>query len=283
MRRLLVALGLVGLISPALAADYDLPTLRGTDLFVPAFPTYPHWDGFYFGGQLSYGNFHADFTSGTQQLFAIPLRNTTFLAEAHPDTIPLVGTVERGAGGVGGFVGYNWQFDQAIVGLEFNYIHSDFAGGAPSFPIGLQTGTLSNGLVYRFFLDGAGMLRVTDIGELRTRFGYAYGAFMPYVTLGLASARADTLISVSCTCLQLVPSKNPPPQFDPTQTVDFSFTNSFSKSGAYLWGYSGGTGIEWALTQNLFARADYEYISLSAISKVSSHLNIAHLGLGVKF
>ena len=45
MRRLLIALGLIGLFSPAFAADYGLPrydppTLRGSDTFVPAYPTY---------------------------------------------------------------------------------------------------------------------------------------------------------------------------------------------------------------------------------------------------
>ena len=276
MRRLLAALGLIGLLSPASAAD--LPLLRGSETFVPAFPAYPRWDGFYFGGQLSYGNSHADFSGASQPLFAVPLRALVFENEVHPENIPLLGAAERGAGGVGGFVGYNWQFEQAIIGLEFNYIHSDFNAGAPDFPIGRQTGKLTNGLVYQFTLDGSAMLRLTDIGELRARFGYAAGAFMPYATIGLASGRADVAALVSCVCKQLVP-----PQFDPAQTVDFSFTNSTGKSSAYIWGYSGGGGLEWALTPNIFARADYEYIQWSSISQIHSHLNIAHLGLGLRF
>ena len=54
--------------------------------------------------------------------------------------------------------------------------------------------------------------------------------------------------------------------------------------GPYLLGgYSGGGGLEWALTHNIFARADYEYIQWSPIQKISSHLNVAHVGLGVRF
>ena len=284
MRRLLaalglIALGLIGLPSPASAAD--LPLLRGSETFVPAFPAYPRWDGFYFGGQLSYGNSHADFSGASQPLFAIPLRALVFENEVHPENIPLLGTAERGAGGVGGFVGYNWQYEQAIIGLEFNYIHSDLNAIAPDFPISRQTGQLSNGLVYQFTLDGSAMMRLTDIGELRARFGYAAGAFMPFATIGLASGRADVAALVSCVCVQLTPNKTPPPQF--TQIVDFSFTNSTGKSSAYIWGYSGGAGLEWALTPNIFARADYEYIQWSSISQIHSHLNIAHLGLGLRF
>ena len=283
MRRLLAALGLIGLISPVVAADYDLPMLRGAETFVPAFPAYARWDGFYFGGQLSYGNLGADFSGASMPLFAVPLRNLVFENEVHPENIPLLGAAETGTGGVGGFVGYNWQFERAIVGLEFNYIHTDLNAQAPDFPIARQTGKLTNGLVYQFALDGSAMLRLTDIGELRARFGYSAGAFMPYATLGLASGRADVAALVSCRCIQLTPNDKPPPQFDPTQTVDFSFTNSTGKNSAYMWGYSGGAGLEWALTQNIFARADYEYIQWSSIVKINSHLNIAHLGLGVRF
>lgn len=282
MRRLLAALGLIGLISPALAADYDLPMLRGAETFVPAFPAYARWDGFYFGGQLSYGNLGADFSGASVPLFAVPLRNLVFENEVHPENIPLLGTADTGTGGVGGFVGYNWQFDRAIVGLEFNYIHSDFNVGAPDSPIS-RLFTLTDGHTVVFTLDASATLRLTDIGELRARFGYSAGAFMPYATLGLASGRADVAVAVSCACVQLTPNKTPPPQFDPNQTVDFSFTNSTGKNSAYMWGYSGGGGLEWALTPNIFARADYEFIQWSPISNIHSHLNIAHLGLGLRF
>ncbi|HEY6257809.1 MAG TPA: outer membrane beta-barrel protein [Xanthobacteraceae bacterium] len=276
MRRLLAVLGLIALVSPASAADYDLPTLRGTETFVPAFPTYSHWDGFYFGGQLSYGNAQANFTSSTQPLFAIPLRELALESEVGVSGFQLLGPVETGAGGVGGFVGYNAQFDQAIIGLEFSYIHSNFDMVAPNFPIGRQTGRLSNGFAYRFVLDGSGSLRLTDIGELRVRAGYAMGAFMPYVMFGLASGRADLALQVSCSCQELTPPTN-------FVDADFSFASGQAKSSAYLWGYSGGTGLEWALTQSIFARADYEYIQWSPITRITSHLNIAHLGFGVRF
>lgn len=281
MRRLFAVLGLVGLASSALAADYDPPILRGSDIFVPAYPTYRNWEGFYFGGQLSYGNAQADFSQSTPPWFTIPLRDLTFADESGAANIQVLGAVETGAAGAGGFVGHNWQFDQAVIGVEFNYIHSNFDLIAPNFPISRLTGTLSNGHPYAFTLNGAGNLHMTDIGELRARFGYAMDSFMPYLTIGLAGGRADMSVTVSCVCQELTNNPTPPP----AQIVDadFSFTNGTQKNGAYMWGFSGGGGLEWALTQNLFARGDYEYIQWSPIAKITSHLNIVHLGLGVRF
>lgn len=281
MRRLLAVLGLIGLASSALAADYDPPPLRGSEMYVPAYPTYRTWEGSYFGGQLSYGNTQGDFSQTTAPWFTIPLRDLTFANESDAGSIQLLGPDETGAGGVGGFVGHNWQYDQAIFGVEFNYIHTNFNLVAPNFPISRLTNTLSNGHPYVFTLNAAGNLSITDIGELRARFGYAVNSFMPYITLGLAGARADMSVTVSCVCQELTANPNPPP----AQVVDadFSFTNGTQKNGAYMWGYSGGGGVEWALTQNLFARGDYEYIQWSPIAKITSHTNIAHLGLGVRF
>jgi len=274
MRRILVALGLIGLISPVLAADYDLPTLRGSDVFVPAFPVYPHWDGFYVGGQLSYGNLHADFINATAPMVQFSLRNTNILDQMSPDQWQVLGSNEAGAGGLGGFVGYNWQFDRAIVGVEFNYIHSSFSAGAPSSPLGRRQTV--DGLITDVTLDASGSLHITDLATARARFGWAVDQFMPYMTIGLATARADVSLSTQALVTQR----------DPTTLLvvgQFLFSNAQIKSAAYMWGYSGGGGLDWALTQNLFVRADYEYISLSPVVKITSHLNIAHLGLGVKF
>jgi outer membrane immunogenic protein len=286
MRRLLVVLGLIGLISPGLAADYDLPTLRGSDVFVPAFPTYPRWDGSFFGGQLSYGNLHADFVGATPPQVEFLLRNTTILSQMLPDQWQVLGSNEAGAGGLGGFAGYNWQFDRAIVGVEFNYTHSSFNAGAPSSP--LTRRQTVDGLITDVTLDASASLHITDLATTRARFGWAVDQFMPYMTIGLAAARADVSLSTQVFVTQsdptiLVPNPNPPPAQVPAVVGRFVFSNAQTKSSAYMWGYSGGGGLEWALTQNLFARADYEYISLSPVMRITSHFNIAHLGLGVRF
>jgi outer membrane immunogenic protein len=281
MRWLLPALGLMGLSSPAFAADYELPTLRGAQTFVPAYPTYSSWNGFYAGGQLTYGNANADFTNSTQSLLAFTLRDLVFESEAQPSAIPVLGTANTGAAGLGGFVGYNLQFDNAVVGLEFNYTHTNFNAVAPDSPIGRLTGALSNGKQYNFYLTANGTMNTTDVGVLRARAGYVAGNFMPYITIGAAVGRANLALSVSCSCQEITPAD--PSRNLPASFIDFSFTQGQSRNAVYLFGYAGGLGVDFALTQNIFARAEYEYIQWSPIWQISSHLQMARVGLGVKF
>lgn len=278
MRRLLAALGLIALISPAMAADLDFPSLRGSDTFVPAFPSYFRWDGVYLGGHLAYGNTSADFTHSTRPLLEEALRQLTFLQEDRPDLVPVLGATDSTGTGIGAFAGFNVQFDAAVVGFEFNYTHSNLAANAPDDPISRVTPVLSNGRAYQYTLSGSSAINFTDIGLFQGRLGWAAGHFMPFATFGAAVAHANLAVSVSCACYELTPL--PGGGFS---AFNFSFTDADTKSGAYLWGFTGGLGLEWALTPNIFARADYEYIQFSPVWQITSHLNLAHVGLGVKF
>jgi outer membrane immunogenic protein len=281
MRCLLPALALIGLLSPAFAADYQLPTLRGTETFVPAYPTYFAWDGLYAGGHLTYGNANADFSSSTQPLLAMALRVLTFEQEFQPSAIQILGVSDVGGAGLGGFLGYNAQFENAVVGFEFNYTRTGFSAVAPSYPIGRLTGVLSNGRQYNFLLNGSGSVHTTDVGVLRVRAGYVAGSFMPYLTLGLAAGRADLALSVSCSCQEVTPNPNNPNV--PLGVLDFSFAQSQSKNSAYLFGWAGGGGLDFALTQSIFARAEYEYVQWAPVWKITSHLQFGRVGLGVRF
>jgi opacity protein-like surface antigen len=282
MRCLLAALGLIGLISPAFAADYELPTLRGSDMFVPAYPVYPHWDGIYVGGHLGFGNAGVDFTKATQPLLAVSLRSLAFESEFHASAVSVLGTTDTNSAGVGGFVGYNVQFEDAVLGLEFNYTHNDFNAVATSNPISRLTGVLSNGKAYAFTYDGSGSMRTTDIGLFQVRGGYAWGHFMPFATVGLALGRADVALAVSCSCQEKTP--NPiPPGVGFINSVDFSFSQSQADKTSYLWGLTAGVGMEWALTPNIFARADYQYIAWQQVTQITSYIQMSHVGLGVRF
>ena len=115
MRRLLVALGLLGgLLSPALAADYDLPILRGSQPVAPIAPvttvgpaTFTRWSGFYFGGQVSYGEANADFSGATEPLVSYSLPNSTLEEQQSPSQYKVLGRASDGAFGGGGFIGYD--------------------------------------------------------------------------------------------------------------------------------------------------------------------------------
>jgi opacity protein-like surface antigen len=99
MRRLLVALGLTGMIFDAAAAD--LPTLPGSQV---AGPVYPHWGGFYIGGQVGYGHSHTD--------------------------LPTFGARDVNAVNYGGFIGYNNPWSEVVLGVEANYNHTDLKASA---------------------------------------------------------------------------------------------------------------------------------------------------------
>ena len=107
MRRLLVALGLVGgLLSPAFAADYDLPILRGTAVPAPVLTvgpaTFTRWSGFYFGGAFSYGGANSDFTTATRPLVHFSLQHRTIEDQAQPSQFEVLGRGSAVAAGVGG-------------------------------------------------------------------------------------------------------------------------------------------------------------------------------------
>jgi outer membrane immunogenic protein len=273
MRRLLAALGL-----PAFAADYELPTLRGTETFVPAFPTYFSWQGAYAGGQLTYSSASANFTASTQPLIAFSLRELALEAQAQPDQWPVLGRRDAGGAGFGGFLGYNVQWDNAIIGLELNYTHSSLDLAAPSSPLSRRVGV--NGLIYDVTLDASGRVHINDFATTRARFGWAIGNFMPYGTIGFAFGRADVVLATDVSGTQTGPNPNPPPA---TQVVPFDFTASQSKNGTYLYGYSGGAGLDFALTQNIFARGEYEYIQWQRFSLITSSMHNFRAALAVKF
>jgi outer membrane immunogenic protein len=279
MRRLAVALGLIGLAGRAFAADYPLPPIGHEPIaYVPAFPTYFRWEGFYLGGHLTGADANADFTKATTPLIAFSLRELALEAQAAPSAWPVLGATDTRAAGLGGYAGYNFQFDNAIIGIELNYTHSTLNAISPSSPI--ERVVAANGNTYDVTLTASGSLTIHDFTTLRARLGWATDNFMPYATLGLAAGRADIALSTNVSGTQTGPNPSPPPA---TLVVPFSFSQSLSKDQAFLFGYAGGAGLDVALTSHLFGRVEYEYIQFSPVSHITSHIHVGRAGIGLKF
>jgi opacity protein-like surface antigen len=283
---LLAALDLIGLLNPALAADYELPTLRGSDTFVPAYPTFFSWQGLYAGGQVGYTSAAADFSRATTPLVAFSLRNTTILQQMTPDQWQVLGNPSTGAGAIGGFVGYNFQWDNAIIGLELNYSHSSLDFAAPSSP--LTRRQTVDGLIDDVSIAANGSLHISDFATTRARFGWSVGHFMPYGAVGVAVGRADVALATVVHVVETdpnTPNPNPPPPTFPIPRVVgvFTFPNSTSKNGAYMYGFSGAAGLDFALTQDIFARAEYEYIQWARFFAIAPSMHNFRAGLGVHF
>ena len=95
---LLILLLILGMASPALAADYDLPILRGSSQ--PPAPvlsvgpaTFTRWSGFYVGGNVSFGSATSDFSTAPPLLVDFSLRGLT----ANSALTPSEKTVSAGA------------------------------------------------------------------------------------------------------------------------------------------------------------------------------------------
>src|SRR4051812_6123780 len=118
LRSLLCGVALIGMSGYAGAADLADSFLRGSSTILSA-PAAARWDGFYFGAQVGAAYSGADFTGATKSLVGPILRESTFSDFGVPDW-NVLGKVDTSGSSIGGFVGYNAQWDDAVVGLELN-------------------------------------------------------------------------------------------------------------------------------------------------------------------
>lgn len=89
------------------------------------------------------------------------------------------GDFNTSGGLIGGTIGYNYQVNQAVFGLEGDLDWSNIRGSS-ACGVGLNCETRNNWL-----------------GTARGRIGYAFDRFMPYVTGGLAVGGVKNSISGS--------------------------------------------------------------------------------------
>jgi outer membrane immunogenic protein len=271
MRCLITALGLCALVSNALAADYDGPVLRGSDTFIPAQPQFYRWQGVYFGGVAGYGDAVADFTSATAPLISYELRNSVVqvaAAELNP-----LGPANTGHTSFGGFLGYNLQWDDAVLGVEGDYHYFGASITSPVDPIGRSNVVGTNGDDFTIFNTGSAAMKIVDYAVLRGRFGWAVDNFLPYATIGAAFGRANVAVTASVQGVDTTANPN----------IPFAFSQSNDRNSLLIYGYAAGAGLDAALSRNIFARAEYEYISFAPTQGISAHINEARLGVGVKY
>ena len=134
---LLILLLILGMASPALAADYDLPILRGSSQ--PPAPvvtvgpaTFTRWSGFYFGGNVSLGSATSDFSTATRPLVAVqPAAHDNRRPGDHPSDFQVLSRGSAVAAGGGAFLGYNTQWQDLILGVEATYTHTNLNTTAP--------------------------------------------------------------------------------------------------------------------------------------------------------
>lgn len=280
MRRFGFVLIVVVAASSAQAGSlFDVPVLRGAFSDAPA-PNYQtRWDGAYLGGLFGYTSNNFNFASTTTDLAKSLLQSSALGDGTDITSWDVLGGAARSSMSFGGFVGYNWQWDQAVVGIEANYNFTNASGSVAATPItrGL-TPNPADGYYYIATMDGSASARLRDYGTARLRGGYATGNFMPYGTIGVAVGRIDYVRSVT-----ISGTFEPSPQTDPvTAPAPFGpWTKTESKNGAFVYGYAFGVGLDMMLMGNVFARVEWERIQFA--SPVDISIDAARAGLGFKF
>jgi opacity protein-like surface antigen len=271
MRCLIIAVGLSALVSSALAADYDGPVLRGSDTFIPARPQFQRWQGFYFGGVIGYADAVADFTSATTPLVDFTLRNSVIQTSA--GQLRPLGPANTAGPTFGAFLGYNIQWDDAVAGIEADYHYFGANMVSSVDPIARSNVLGSNNHAFNILVTGDGSMRIVDYTVLRGRVGWAVDNFLPYATFGAAFGRAN--VAASATVQGQDTTANP--------NTFFEFTQSNDRNSLLIYGFAAGVGLDAVISRNIFARLEYEYISFAPTQGISSHINEARIGVGVKY
>jgi outer membrane immunogenic protein len=279
MRWVICALAIVTLAPRALADDFDY--LRGAEPVGPA--TYANWSGIYLGGQFGVGGARADFSSATQTPIGYLLRETTLQQTFAPSEWPVLGTGTDTHGAFGGFVGYNSQWQDLILGIEGNYNQATLGVSAPSVPISRITSTDSTGNYYLVNLNATGQLSDLDFGTLRARAGYILNNFLPYGFVGVALGVADINVTSSITGETNPPKSGPCLATSTPSCSPFAFSASSGRDSQVLVGFTAGLGLDVAVTRNIFLRGEYEFVQFAPVSGVQISVNSARVGAGFRF
>jgi opacity protein-like surface antigen len=274
MRRFLLAAVMFAVAQNAQAADMpDLPILRGGFTEGPA----PRviWQGYYIGGQGGYGSSDETFNGSTRTMIAALLADTTIESQMGVSQWNLgLGKVSARTSAFGGFVGYNSQWDDVVLGVEASYMHGSFGGTSTASRELVSGAALSDSFFHDVKATSSAAISISDMATFRGRAGYAYGCFLPYMFAGLALGNADITRTATVQDSVSVAALGP---FIPLAPL----TATEGVHNHLIYGYSAGLGVDVNLVAGLFMRAEWEYIRFT--SSVDTSINTVRAGLGYKF
>jgi opacity protein-like surface antigen len=277
MKRLVIAsILMVGL---GCGAQAQGPREYSPNDFIPGSPAYWNWSGFYVGGQFGVSSANFDPGKATQPMVANLLRLTTIEQEAQVSSWPNLPKSSSTGTNYGFFFGYNSQWDDILLGVEFAY---NFGANmsAQANDLIARSFSASDGYLYNVSVNSRAAMDFKDFGTIRGRAGYVMGRFLPYAQLGVAIGRADLRRSVTVNLTGTDADPGAPP---PLPNVAFNGSASDGKKDAFVYGITAGVGVDIAVTENIFLRAEYEFIQFFQAQSMTVALNTGRLGVGVKF
>jgi outer membrane immunogenic protein len=241
VKKLAAALFIVAM-SAVGAAAADLPARTYTKAPAMMVPIY-NWTGFYVG--LNAGGAWNESNPTTTTLFPV----AGYFADSSVPAIALVGNQHVNRSGFTGGVtgGYNWQVNNAVLGIEadFNYFGvRGSATGTALYPCCLASSFTINSSVSTDWL-----------ATVRGRIGFlATPALLLYGTGGLAVANVK---------------------------ANYLFTDTFAAAtesasiSTTRYGWTAGVGGEYALMNGWSIKAEYLYVDLGRTSTISNNLTLA--------
>ena len=212
-------LGILSLVFGALssvtfaAGAADLPSTKSAPAAIYAPPLFT-WTGFYVGGSVGYAATHntvTHYSAGSGCWWSCSNLN---------------GKKDSGQGAIFGLnAGYNYQIGSVVVGLETDISAQSGSGSFNQFCTSLA------------YCDYTQRNRVSALGTVRGRVGYAFDRALLYVTGGLAYGHVNNYVK---------------------DNNDAGYWNG-SKWRA---GYTLGAGLEYAITNNWSVKAEGLYYDL---------------------
>lgn len=274
------------LVSSAHAADYLRGTTSAPSYSYGAQPSQPSydWTGVYFGGFGSWSSGDIRDGGAATNLATVAFPNLNVTAGI-ANLIDLPERRVRGAG-YGGFVGYNTQWDDVVLGVEAEYsrVGVDATSTMPAIRRQLPSGSR---LADVNLTSGSQKMKLDDYGVARVRAGWAYGRFMPYISVGLAIGRVSRVQSLNGTVqeYELIPIVDALGNITGYNRINYgtATANYNARRTSNAMGYAIGAGLDYAVTDNIFVRGKYEYISLGGNNSLSIGMHTAKAGIGAKF
>jgi opacity protein-like surface antigen len=258
-----------------------LPTVSASE------STSMNWGGFYGGIHVGAGATNFDLQSAARSEARQALNGTIFMPQASStgtttatpaDQLIRVERAARNSALLGGFVGYQWQFDDAVIGLEGDYTNLlSNKQGTGAFSTAWTGYTESSTVTSWIRQYGNVSTTLRDYGTLRGRAGWATGRFMPFVTAGIAFGRGDVSVTYNRE-IQRVDSTTNAVISQGSTNNPARVTNSQIATGLTL-----GTGLDVLLSQNLFLRAEYQYLRFHSLGGVAITMHTARAGVALKY
>lgn len=266
----------------ARAADY----LRGSQIEQPVEPP-PlfaggrfDWSGFYFGGGAGVSETKFKPGEGLRALANSAFRNTDLVAERDMGSFINDLPDKRDSGALFfGMAGYNYLFDDVVLGIEADYTRSGHNYRVTDFIS--RRSALSTGSIYDWSMTTDQAAKLNDYATLRLRMGWAYGRIMPFATIGGALGRFNTTSTIDAD-IAIVSNAGQANETS-VRAAGYPLRVGTVKKNTYAFGLSAGAGVDWALTDNLFLRAEYQIVRFAEVEGTTTTVNTGRVAAALKF